>query len=101
MTTATTTAPDSSGVRSQGPAAWRLLAAVGFVLGATAFTVQAFVASTSAHAAAPTPVLDPAPECAVQGTCTPFEVTHAACAMPEACLLPDRDPALGGLRNEG
>lgn len=54
MTTVQTTAES----HSQAPSAWRLLAAVGFVLGATAFTVQAFVQSTAGA--------QPGPDYAVQ-----------------------------------
>lgn len=95
MTTATNPASNGPGVRTQGPAAWRLLAAVGFVLGATAFTVQAFVASTSAHAAVTTPAPDPAPECALDQACAPFEVTQASCALPAG------DPITCVPRSEG
>ena len=49
MTTASTAAQPTS----QGHSAWRLLAAVGLVLGATAFTVRSFVQSTGGEGSRP------------------------------------------------
>ena len=48
-----TTASETAQPASQGSSAWRLLAAVGLVLGATAFTVQSFVQSTGGEGSGP------------------------------------------------
>ena len=49
MTTASTAAQSAL----QGSSAWRLIVAVGLVLGATAFTVQSFVQSTGGEGGGP------------------------------------------------
>ena len=73
-----TTAPTAVQSALQGSSAWRLLAAVGLVLGATAFTVQSFVQSTGGEGSGPGQAAESDTDPAVE-LCTqrPFELTLA------------------------
>ena len=74
MTTASTAVQPAL----QGSSAWRLIVAVGLVLGATAFTVRSFVQSTGDESSGPGQAAgsdaDPALEPCVE---RPFELTFA------------------------
>lgn len=73
-----TTAPTAVQSALQGSSAWRLLAAVGLVLGATAFTVQSFVQSTGGEAKDPGQAADGDADPALElRTERPFELTLA------------------------
>lgn len=75
MTTASTEARSVS----QSPSAGRLLAAVGMVLGATAFTVQAFVQSTGGEGNGPDQAAHRTDAVPAPGPCSeqPLELTLA------------------------
>ncbi len=74
MTTASTAAQSAL----QGSSAWRLIVAVGLVLGATAFTVQSFVQSTGGEGGGPGQAAESDADPALE-LCTerPFELTLA------------------------
>lgn len=75
MTSDSTTNP----ARPAGPSVWRLLAAVGFVLGTTAYTVQAFVESTAALEPVAFTLPQVLPQEALEPACADhYEITFAS-----------------------